>query len=421
MLKLKKSLFYQTLFFACVATPYLAIYELTFFVWALTATITLKNKYSLTILQYVSCFIAIFSAAVIVAIARDKFMLYNFLRDVAYMLKPILGLLIGYQLCKDYIKKPFLFIINTGIIIAILHFVAIGYSVVVHRITDMHKLREYSGYFSDFEVYAIIVLLFHKQLGCEVSRQKYRAGLLLLALSIIFYFARTNFIQFVILYLALKGYFVINKRSVIVISTFMLVVLGGYAAIYSYNPKRGARGVEALLYKIKIAPTEPFKTKIDIDDWKEFNDNYRSYETILTLRQVPKGGASAVIFGEGMGSSIDLKREVWLQTSFMRYIPFLHNGFMTVYLKSGLLGICILLYSISLFFRNKKSDIPIVQNINYILLGTGIYLIMSYWVFMGLYFVADTKSIVIGFIICYREVLIKQHKIKQAAVRQPIV
>jgi hypothetical protein len=38
-----------------------------------------------------------------------------------------------------------------------------------------------------------------------------------------------------------------------------------------------------------------------------------------------------------------------------------------------------------------------------------------------LYFVADTKSIVIGFIICYREVLIKQHKIKQAALPQPIV
>jgi hypothetical protein len=208
----------------------------------------------------------------------------------------------------------------------------------------------------------------------------------------------------------MKGYFAINKRSIIVLTTITLVALTGYSAIYIYNPNRGAKGLEAFLFKIKNAPIEPFKTKIDVSNWKDFNDNYRSYENILTIRQVGNAGIKDVIIGQGLGSSIDLKKEVWLQSSYMRYIPFLHNGFMTIFLKSGLLGVFVLLLSIFYFFRMNKSKIDVVKNLNYMLLGTGIYLILSYWVFMGFYFTVDTKTIFIGFIICYKELYLKSNK-----------
>ena len=96
---------------------------------------------------------------------------------------------------------------------------------------------------------------------------------------------------------------------------------------------------EQFLYKIKNAPIEPFKTKIDVTNWKDINDNYRSYENILTLRQVTENGPRAIILGEGIGSTVDLKQKMWLQSSFMRYIPFLHNSYMTVFLKSGIVGV----------------------------------------------------------------------------------
>jgi hypothetical protein len=411
-LVVKKEFIYQALFFACIAVPYLSSYELTFAVWSLTALLTVRNKYSLTILQHIACFAGIFLIALCVSFFHEV-KTYDFIRDITYMLKPILGLLIGYQLCKDYFKNPLGLIVNTGIVIAIAHLLVIVYSILVYRITDMHKLREYSGYFSDFEVYAIAVLLFRKEFKFTISKQKYRFALALLAVSITLYLARTNFIQLGIFYLALKGYLRVNKRSVIIVSTLFLVLAGSYAAIYSYNPKRGSKGFEAFLYKIKIAPMEPFKAKVDADDWKDFNDNYRSYETILTLRQVPHGGPGAVLFGEGMGSSIDLKRKVWLQTSYMRYIPFLHNGFMTVFLKSGVVGDIILLISIFLFFRHKRSDDIQITHLNYFMAGTGVFLILSYWVFMGLYFVPDSKSVVIGFLIRYRDNLYAAYKTRK--------
>lgn len=403
---LKKESLYQLLFIACVAVPYFNIYEATFGIWTLTALITISNKYSLTIAKYIACFASIFVIALVVGAFEDV-EAYEFMRDVAYLVKPILGLLIGYQLCKDYIKNPLIILANAGIILGLVHLLLVGYSLGTKSIQNMHQLREHSGYFSDFEVYSVIILFFHRQLGLNISRKKIIIGSTILALSTIFYLSRTNFIQFGILFMALKGYFVINRRSVIVLSSTFLFMIVGYSIIYSYNPNIHASGIEAFLFKIKNAPIEPFKTHVSRENSNDFNDNYRSYENIYTVRQVTGKGAKAILVGEGMGSSIDLKKKVWLQTSFMRYIPFLHNGFMTIFLKSGLLGVIILIYSISLLFKNKRSDNPTIQNINYMLVGTGIFLVISYWVFMGLYFTVDSKSIIIGFLIRYRENLVR--------------
>ena len=132
-----------------------------------------------------------------------------------------------------------------------------------------------------------------------------------------------------------------------------------------------------MLYKIKIAPTEPFKTKINADDWKDFNDNYRSYENIHTVKQLSLAGTNDVIYGQGLGSRVDLKKEVFLGDMLLRFISILHNGFMTVFLKSGLLGVFIYLYTIFLLVRQKKSNIPEIKNLDLLFVGTSFFLLFS--------------------------------------------
>jgi hypothetical protein len=189
----------------------------------------------------------------------------------------------------------------------------------------------------------------------------------------------------------------------------LLATVIGYAIIYNLNPKRDGSGVEQFLYKIKNAPIEPFKTKIDVTNWKDINDNYRSYENIRTFRQVTENGPRAIILGEGIGSTVDLKQKMWLQNSFMRYIPFLHNSYMTVFLKSGVLGVFLMLFYLYILMKNRKSNIPLVQNINMVLVGTAVFLILSNWVFLGMYNTSDNKSIVVGFLIALREFEIQKN------------
>ena len=86
--------------------------------------------------------------------------------------------------------------------------------------------------------------------------------------------------------MAMKGYLVVTKKSVFYFSTFILLGLISYTAIYYYNPKRIGNTFDEFLYKVKNAPIEAFSTKINRSDWKDFHDNYRSYENVRTIEQL---------------------------------------------------------------------------------------------------------------------------------------
>lgn len=395
----------QLLFIFCVVVPFFNIYELSFAVWCIAIALTLKNNYSVELVKYISFFIIIIILAILVGFFYD-YKLYFIIRDITYLLKPITGLLLGYQLFSKQIKNPFQFIVYAGVAIASYHLFLVAYGIIIEGARNVREIREHGGYFNDFEVYTLVILLFHKKLNLGFSLNKNRLFIIILAISSFFYLARTNFIQFVILIIALKGFFVLNEKAIKAVLATAILIIIGYASIVYYNPIRNGKGMDEFLYKIKIIPTEAFSTKINRDDWKDFNDNYRSYENIRTVQQLYNN--KALTFGEGIGSQVDLKQKVYLGDMQLRYISILHNGYMTVLLKSGLLGVFIYLFSIGFFFRKNKYDNENLKNINYLFIGTGVFLIFSNWVFMGFYNPIDTKSLLIGFLFAYKNELIKQ-------------
>jgi hypothetical protein len=408
-IKIYKSFPYQVLFLLCIVVSLFANYELTFAVWSLTLLVTVKRKYSFTIIQYNAIFLLILLIAIVSTFFNNTTP-FLFIRDFTYLVKPILGLFVGYQLCRFSSKLGLKVMVYTGLAIAIMHLLMILFAVIEFRTLSVNLLREHGGYFSDYEIYILIILIFYKNLKLEISKNQRLLLIVIIGLSSFLYLARTNLIQFIILYVGLKGYLTFNKRSLKVILLVLVAVIVGYTAIVYINPKREGKGIQAFLYKIKIAPQEAFKTKIDKDDWKDFNDNYRSFENIITVKQVSANGNRAIIFGEGLGSTLNLGRKIWTNDhEYVQYIPIVHNGYMTVFLKSGLLGVSLLLIFLIVLFRQKKSDVENVQTINYLLIGSSVFLIVSNWVFLGLYLKLDNKSIIIGFLIALREVMIREY------------
>jgi hypothetical protein len=368
---------------------------------------TIKNNYSFEFIKYLSVFLIIFFLAIVVGLFFN-YSLYFTIRDLTYLLKPISGLLLGYQLFHKSIKNPFQFIVYAGVSIAIYHLILVGYGVLFAGARNVREIREHGGYFNDFEIYTLVLLVFKDKFNLEFSKKRGIIFLVILGFSSFFYLARTNFIQFVILVMAIKGIFVLNRKSLTIITIVFAVVISGYTAIYYYNPVRNGKGMDEFLYKIKMAPGEAFSTKINRDDWLKFNDNYRSYENIRTVQQLTYN--SNLVFGEGIGSQVDLKQKVYLGDMELRYISILHNGYMTVLLKTGLFGLVIYLYSIFFFFKRKTYFDLNLTNIQTLFIGTGVFLIMSNWVFMGFYNLIDTKSLLIGFLFAYKNELIKKEK-----------
>ncbi len=408
--KISKNFFYQILFAICILVTYLNIYELTFLVWIGVILVTIKRQYSLTIIQYIFPYIAILIVAFISWFYYDN-TIYEVIRDITYLLKPILGLLVGYQLCRSANMKVIQTIIYVGVIIAVIHLGLIFYSAVIHRIFNINELRKYTGYFSDFEVYAFILALFHKKF--QVTLSKKRASLLIsvIGISSILYFSRANFIQAIIFYMVLKGYFNLNKRTILILISFFSFVIIGYTVVYNMNLSRNGKGLEALLYKIKNAPIEAFKAKVDKDDWKDFNDNYRAYENMLTMRVMKNEGFWGMVRGKGLGSDIPLGQKLFTNDgTVLTRVSILHNAFMTVFLKSGFIGIFFMLYFLRLLLIQRKTKNEYINNLRLVLFATAVYLFFDNWVLLGLYLKTESKSVIIGFILCYVEYQIKQQK-----------
>lgn len=401
---LNKEFYYQLFFTLCVIIPFFNNYELSFVTWLIALGLTFKKSYSVSFVRYVSYFIFIFLLALVVGFFYQHH-LYFVIRDITYLLKPILGLFLGYQFFSPQIKNPFKFLLMAGLVMAIIHLSMVGYGILIHNAKSVAEIRAYGGYFNDYEIYAFIILLFHKKFEISLSQKKFRIYFIVMALSTFFYLARTNFIQFVILFLAMKGWLILNKKSLVVLGSIILVSILSYSAIYVYNPKRNGNSVDEFLYKIKLIPIEAFATKINRNDWKDFHDHYRSYENVRTIEQLSYN--NSLIFGEGMGSQVDLKQKVRLGDMDLRYISILHNGYMTILLKTGILGVLLLLGSIFYFFKKNTHLNELDNNINLLFIGTGLFLLISYWVFMGFYNLLDSKTLLIGFLFAYKNQLRK--------------
>ena len=398
-MKINKNTLNQILFFLAIFIPTFNFFELTILVWSFLFLVTIKQSYSKTFFKITIPFIIILLLAIAVSFSHD-YILYLKIRDIVYLSKPILGLFIGYNLFKNDKENPYETIVKCGVWLASFHLFLVLFALFFKGAFTVREIRDHAGYFNDYEVYVLIILIFYKKFDLQFTKSKIRLCLVILAISSFFYLARTNFIQFLLLFIVLKGWFKLNLKTLKVMFSILLLSGISYFAIYQYNPKRNGDGIDEFLYKIKLIPIEAFSTKINRNDWKNFNDNYRSYENITTIDQISHN--KTLFFGEGIGSQVDLKQKVYLGDKEMRYISILHNGYMTVLLKTGIFGLVFLLFSIFQFsiFKTYKSSIE--TNTNEIFFATALFLIISNWVFLGLYNLLDTKVILLGFLIAYK-------------------
>ena len=88
------------LYILCLVILLFNNYELTFVVWSLTALITLRTTFSKNFIYIISCYIAILLISFLSELFFYDNAIFNKVRDVTYLLKPIVGLVLGYNFAK---------------------------------------------------------------------------------------------------------------------------------------------------------------------------------------------------------------------------------------------------------------------------------------------------------------------------------
>lgn len=344
---------------------------------------------------------------------------YDILKDFTYLLKPILFISIGYRLVNKIKDKHELFkiLIYLGIIFAVIHILKAFYWIFFEYF-EVNAVRRFAGKSNFIELLALFLLLANKEQKYFSLKLRYKKFFkLLLIISMILYFSRTLLVGFFLFYIAYKGYTKITPKGLLYFSVLGIVTTGFFSYLNSIELERGAPGMEGLLYKISIAYEEIFISTEDISikNHAYLWDHWRAYEANQAINQLKETSYGlGLVFGQGLGSLVDLGFVAPLSNIRTQYIPKLHNGFAYVWFKSGLVGLfCYLGFIISLYLKTYSTQEDNIQRFyNNVISGIGIYFMFTSLIITGIYNQGDIISVFLGGIFALKSYYIENRNIR---------
>lgn len=366
-------------------------------------------KISIKIISLLIPLFLIFGIGFLGFFGKD-FKFIHLIKDITHFLKPILGLLLGYLFFRKIELKTFIkIIILTGFFTAFFHIFLVLFNSKL-TIETMNKLRNVFGKDNFLESFSLLFFCFYKKFtGDKMFRNKRFNYIIFftLILSCFFYFSRTMIVVIVLGVLTIYGYTILNARNVKIFLGLLTVVGLLYVYLFSIKIDRNGKGLEAFLYKVKIAPAEMFKTKINRDNHKELWDHWRGYEAKRALALMDKNPVNYIV-GTGFGSLIDLKFKAPLDSEGLRYISETHNGYIYIFYKTGIIGLVLLLYFLFKIYRFIYFDYQFVS----VFIGLiGVCLFFTTLTITGIYNPRDVIIIILGGLLSFssrQNIIIKE-------------
>jgi O-Antigen ligase len=267
---------------------------------------------------------------------------YDYFKDAWYMFNPLLVLVAGYVF---YVVKPDLagglraFVIG-GSLVAMLQLR--GYIADPGLILkSLATIRTTIGTGLYAPVLALVIMLmFLRQWKMGLRLPSFVAWplLLVVAASVVGVFSRTCLLVVVIGVLAQLGCFA--KREWLRLGFPMLLLVLCAFALQLVVDVDSDRIMDTFVGKLARSFQEVFAS--DYTDLRAINLSYRGYETKRAFEKFASGDFVQMLFGHGFGAEIDLGLSMPLSGEQgahpVRYITYLHNGYMFLLTKVGAVG-----------------------------------------------------------------------------------
>ena len=334
----------------------------------------------------------------------NKVTFFNVFKDIFHFLKPLTGLLIGYFFYRkiDDFKMFVKTIVIVGLLSAVIH---LGILFFISGFSSVNKIREF-GRDNFLELFSLFFLLFYKKFQDDTLFKNQFQHLFLVVLlfaSNVLYFSRTMIVAAIILLITIYGYTIITKRGLKIIGVVLVSILVFYGYLFSIKISRNQPGLESFLYKVKNAPSEIFKTKIDRENHKDLWDHWRGYEAKRAFALIEKDPKSYVI-GTGYGSLVNLKFFAPLTENYkdkgIKYISELHNGYVYIYYKTGIFSLFLyLVFLINLYIKiyyNKNFE-------TYFISAIGVAFLFTTLTITGMYNSRDVIVFLLGALLFFEK------------------
>lgn len=300
--------------------------------------------------------------------------LYFVIQALFYLTTPFLLTSLGMKLSRITDQKMvFKYIIYFGTINALYYVGFSFYFIGLSSFINPFSIRELLPWGSITSVITVFALLFSEKFGIILIRNKkikyFLIGVNLLAT----YFSASRtyyviFLVFIFIFLYKN-----NKKMIFFVFGLMILIFSIFLTSDSDN---------TLVKKIQSGTSEISIGNYQTDD--EINTKYRGFETNMALETYLSGTEENLIFGHGFEKQIDLKTEVFLGNEFRSVIPVIHNGYLYILIKLGLLGLIFYFaFFVNLFKLRYKA--PKFTFFNMIITGCIISILFSNYV-VGTFF-----------------------------------
>lgn len=362
--------------------------EMSFLTSVLVIFFSVTQKISKTFIQSVFFVFAVALTGAAASFFEFQYAFYDVLKDVIYFIRPVTILLASYFVVRSIKSKVFVFntVVSISLIFALIHL----FNILIHitKIDSYVYLRSLGGKQNHIEIVALIFLLFTPYVTLFNRHRK--LIIFIITLSFVLYLSRTMFIILFLYFLGYKGYLFLNKRLIKGSIIFMIVAVIIGFTVTSVETNRDSTGIKAFIYKTQNSFTELFES-VDTDkirrDRRRLWEHWRAYEAQKAIEQVEDKGIRAWALGLGYGPQIELETTVKLDGKIFTEVPSIHNGYVFVLFKTGLIGLMFYLAFIFYVFlkHQKLKDSDDGTIFNKLLIATSLYVFFNSFVITGYY------------------------------------
>jgi hypothetical protein len=274
-------------------------------------------------------------------------------RDIYYYLSPLITIGLGAYLYKvdQKSKKLVNSLIFSGTILSIVFIIKILISGSLFLSTNILSWRQKTGYGSYDVTIALCLLLCHYYIKNSFSKGMNTFSLILCLIATAITFTRTH-VFIVLIFTLITIFWKIkksrNKQKEIYLFLFVLFLIFLFLLFMPNSV------VSSLVSKL----LNSFKEMSFVGNWNDaayVTNNWRGFELHQAIKMWESGTIFNKLFGYGFGSKIYIGSYSSLLGLDETSIPVLHNGYGTMLIKGGLIGIAIyLLYFIALIFRSNS-------------------------------------------------------------------
>lgn len=310
------------------------------------------SKLNIVVIKYISPIILIIIISFISGLLNfENTLNYFFFRDILYFIQSVFFIIFGTLLLKQL--KDFRMVLQ----LIVLSSTIISLVKLSSLLTNPQLLFTLNIDFSDASqlsnstaIISFMLLYLIKIYKLKIFSNRVQNIFILISLiSISVSLSRTTYlILFIILLIPFIKSIFYNKIYFISLALILFTIFGG---LFFNLETKDIKTQRDFFEKIENSFDEIFVK--NYTNKLAIYSNWRGYEAYMGLEKYYEGNVIQLLCGQGFGSFVKTPDWVFSEKNQLDIIPMFHNGFITILLKSGIVGF--ILYFIFLYRLLKTS------------------------------------------------------------------